>query len=154
MEPKLSSDGLFIIWNYTCLTTIENASDSMMVQQSLAELCTNSSSSYDDSDSESDGNQLHTITFKCIGSHKVKSYQDTLEKVAELLDTDKLVKVKLVPEPNNLYNSKAISFQCYIEGSWVIIGYIADELLNDLHDALTNNAITNVEFGSVKYVRH
>jgi len=47
------------------------------------------------------------------------------------------VQVKLQPEPDNRYDSKAIAFLCKIDDSgWVRIGYVVQEVLDEVHEAI------------------
>ncbi len=39
------------------------------------------------------------------------------------------VSVKLVPEPNNPYDSRTISFQCELDKKWHAIGYVINKEL-------------------------
>ena len=51
------------------------------------------------------------------------------------------VPVKLVPEPGNQYDAKAISFVCTIDGKWCRIGYIVGEALDHVHAALEERKV-------------
>ena len=65
----------------------------------------------------------HIVTFKCIGTLYEQSRQEALKRAADLIDLGESVQVKLVPEPDNPYDSKAISFQCKVDSKWCLIGY-------------------------------
>ena len=54
-------------------------------------------------------------------------------------------KVKLVPDPTNQFDSRAISFQCEINGKWNI------KLCDNVRDALSTNSIVSTEFAWIKY---
>ena len=140
----LPSDGIFVIWNYTVHVYSEERYNQSPEPPSSDSSCSDLDDDHKD--------QLHSLTFKCVGSTKVQSYQEVLEKVEDLLENGASVGVRLIPEPNNPVDAKAISFQCYYSGSWVIIGYVLHEILDDVHFALNNNLITNVEFETVKYI--
>ena len=60
------------------------------------------------------------------------------------------VPVKLVPEPDNKYDSKAIAFHCELDGKWYLIGYIVREALDAVHKAI-KKTIHFVKFAWVKY---
>ena len=75
----------------------------------------------------------HVITFKCMGTVYEQSRQQTLEKVAELLQQGQYVQVDLVPEPENPQDSKAIAFKCKVDGKWCVIGYVVREALDVVH---------------------
>ena len=61
------------------------------------------------------------------------------------------VPVKIVPEPDKQYDSKAIAFQCKVDGKWQKIGYIVREALDNVHRALMQKIIS-VKFAWVKYL--
>ena len=96
--------------------------------------------------------KTETVTSKCIGAVHDPNAQDTLQKVRDLLREGKDVRVKIIPEPENRYDSKAIAFQCYIESKWIRIGYIVQEALDDVHQALSTGSIISVSFSWVKYL--
>ena len=49
------------------------------------------------------------------------------------------MKIKL--EPDNAVDSKEIIFQCELDGAWVTIGYVVQEALDELHEALAAKKI-------------
>ena len=53
-----------------------------------------------------------TVTFKCIGVTRESCYQNVLQEVARLMQEGEEVPVKVVPEPDNPFDSRAVSFQC------------------------------------------
>ena len=59
--------------------------------------------------------------------------------------------MKLVPEPTNPFNSRAISFQCHIDNSWKTIGYVAKEVCDSVHAALESNSVVSIKFAWAKY---
>ena len=93
--------------------------------------------------------QIHTVTFKCIGTTHNPTAQDTLRQVSRKL-RDGEVPVQIVPELDNQYNSKAIAFKCNISGNWYRIGYIVREALDDVHKALAQKRVVDVSFASAK----
>ena len=63
--------------------------------------------------------------------------------------------MKLQPEPDNRYDSKAIAFLCKNDDSgWVGIGYVVREVLDEVHDAIYKKKILNVSFDWIKYTVH
>ena len=40
---------------------------------------------------------------------------------------------RIMLEPENPFDAKAIAFQCYIGSRWQIIGYIVKEALDEVH---------------------
>ena len=94
----------------------------------------------------------HTIIFKCMGTNYHPESQNALSKAAELIKKGHDVPIKLSKEPDNIYDSQAIAFQCQLEGHWVRIGYIVREALPSVHKALTEKKIITVRFDWVKYL--
>lgn len=134
-------------------TTKHHTSDLYVRDHSLLSDSTSSGSSCDDESAEYDAT-LHSVTFKCIGATKERIYQATLEKLAELLDSGCSVATKIVPEPSNKIDSKALSFQCFHKDKWIVIGYVVHELLDEVHQAITKHLVTNVELVTVKNMFH
>ena len=64
------------------------------------------------------------------------------------------VHVRLTPEPKNPVDSRAIAFMCFMDGQWYRIGYVVNEILEDVHQSLARNEIVGVKFSWVKYVTH
>ena len=113
----------------------------------------------EDGSSDSDVDQFsstlvtHTVMFKCIGVTKEKEYQDTLSEANRLLQNNTEVPVRLTPEPNNPFDSRAIAFECQLsDHEWRRIGYVVREALQETHTALTNGDILNVRFGWIKFI--
>ena len=68
-----------------------------------------------------------------------------------LLQAGTTVPVKVVPEPNNPFDSRALAFQCLVDNKWQVIGYLIKELCDIVHEALANNSIVSTRFSWVKY---
>ena len=90
----------------------------------------------------------HTVTFKCTGAHR-EEYQDTLREARNRLAKGFTVPVRLNPEPHNVKDSKAIAFQCELDGKWIRIGYVVKELLGKVHAALSDKNIVSVRFSCI-----
>ena len=82
----------------------------------------------------------HKLVFKCIGSKKESSYQRALRTVGDKLLGGTDVPVRLVKEPLNPRDSRAIAFKCKLD-KWHTIGYVVRELTDKVHDAM-NRFIT------------
>lgn len=94
----------------------------------------------------------HTLVFKCIGATKSKDYQAVLKKARDLIASGQSVPVRLSKEPQNPYNSRAIAFTCYVDGRWKRIGYVVDEIVDEVHTAIDRNEIISVVFSWVRYI--
>ena len=58
----------------------------------------------------------------------------------------------LFPEPNNPVANKAIGFKFLIDESWLPIGYVVREALDDVHSALEQHQIIDMKFVWVKLI--
>ena len=96
--------------------------------------------------------QTHIVTFKCMGTTYNIHYQEHLKEASKLLAKKEPVPVKLVPEPTNEYDSKAIAFYCKINQEWHKIGYVVKEVLDHVHEALASKRIIFIKFSWVKYL--
>ena len=139
----------------------------------VASLDDNAGGSKNDSESELDSNKstgspesengneedvqetvTHTVTFKVIGCKKEQIYQDVLEKCRDAMQDGQDVPVRLTPEPENPFDSRAIAFMCFIDEQWYRIGYVVSEILEDVHQSLARHEITDVRFAWVKFITH
>lgn len=93
----------------------------------------------------------HTVTFKCMGTTKENKYQENLARVSQLRNQGINVTCRVRPEPNNPFDSKAIAFDCQMDGTWHVIGYVVREALDELHEALKGDKITQVSLAWVKF---
>lgn len=143
-------EGLFIVWKWvesTGVSEIDETSDQ--------------ENSDDNSDGSSTSNGLaqppddepieFTLPFKCIGVTRDMAYQVLLKELKDRTDQGEFLKIKLVSEPDNPFDSKAISFQCDHNGKWQTMGYVVREVLSELHDAMANNDIKEVKVAWIKY---
>ena len=95
---------------------------------------------------------IHTVTFKCIGATHDSQAQHILQQVSKALDEGKVVPVNIFPEPDNQFDCKAIAFKCKVAGNWHRIGYVVNEALDYVHEAILNQKIKEVSFAWVKYL--
>ena len=85
----------------------------------------------------------HSVLFKCIGADKERNYQEVLYTAAKKHGKGINVPVKLQPEPNNKYDSKAIAFMCQTDSGWERIGYVVSEATDEVHSANRNKKNTS-----------
>ena len=111
-----------------------------------------SSQSEDEPDPFDSGFVTHTITFKCIGASRDDKQQETLQAVAKCIKEGKEVPIRLQPEPDNPVDCNAIAFQCCVHNDWSRVGYVVQEALPEVHDAIQKHAIVSVRFASVKFL--
>lgn len=105
------------------------------------------------SDPEEDTDiRTHSVVFKCIGSVKSKGYQVALEKARNLMSDGQIVPVRLVHERYNPRDSRALAFVCDINSKPHTVGYIVNELLDEVHTAINQNCILSVKFAWIRYI--
>lgn len=141
----MGDDGLLIVWQWN-----EWADDKGSEQDETHEPDLNESLSTA-SDLDEEEPELSIVTFKCIGVTRDSSYQNCLKTVSELLQARITVPVKVVPEPNNPFDSHALAFQCLVDNKWQVIGYLIKELCDIVHEALANDNIVSTRFSWIKY---
>ena len=95
---------------------------------------------------------IHTITFKFIGTTREKMHQKVLKKAHDRIQEGFTVPVRLTPEPYNIYDSKAVAFECNLHGEWKKVGYVVHEVLPEVHAALQEKKITGVKFAWIKWI--
>ncbi len=158
LNMRLYNGSVLVVWKWRSDDTTmlnENSEESYIVQDS-------------DRDSDDEDNvpnepadtvsvtcmataREHTVTFKCIGATRDQAWQQSLRAARDALEKGKVIPVRLQPEPNNVRDSKAIAFECCLEGKWSCIGYIVRELLDEVHDVIEKRLIARVEFDWIKY---
>ena len=147
--------GALIVWSWEWNATADETSNSSQseCENRIAEGHFNPHMETESSDGDDQNQSIktHVVTFKCIGAVHDQSRQKALEKAATLLRQGEQVDVRLIPEPDNAYDSKAIVFQCNIEGKWCVIGYMVREVLDAVHEAIRENKIIYTKFSWVKY---
>ena len=94
----------------------------------------------------------HTLTFKCMGTVKDPNHQKVLSKAAALLKNGNEPPVRLRPEPENSFDANAIAFDCLIDNDWRRIGYVVQDVLLDVHDALSKKEIISIKLAWVKFL--
>ena len=146
---KLPPEEILCVWDWEW-TSPDNHSDIDLVSASSFEDQDHNNPyirSHIDSDVEKIPEtqlQTHTIRFKCIGTTHDFNAQETLCMASKKLYQGEQVPVKLVPEPDNQYDAKAIRFVCTINGKCCRIGYIVREPLDHVHAAFEGKKILQV----------
>ena len=151
---KFVPEGVIVVWDWVWLEASDNDAseyESQSQDYSNPHLESDDMESSVESDHEqeteiSSSPQLHTVTFKCIGTTHDANAQQVLMQVSQQLERGEIVPVMVVPEPDNQYDSQAIAFKCKVEEEWHRIGYVVKEALAHVHSALTQDKITDVSF--------
>ena len=86
-----------------------------------------------------------TVTFKCIGASRELYSQEALAAAKQKLEKGEAVTVRILPEPNNPYDSNAIALQCKVDNNWGTIGYV--------HAAIESKSIVSVDHCYVELFR-
>ena len=69
----------------------------------------------------------------------------------DIIESGQSVPVKLLPEPQNVFDHNAIAFQCLHNRKWKTFGYVVSEVALEVLAAIDNEDIISVEFAWVKY---
>ena len=94
-----------------------------------------------------------TVTFKCIGASRELYSQEALAAAKQKLEKGEAVTVRILPEPNNPYDSNTIALQCKVDNNWVTIGYVVREVLQHVHAAIESKSIVSVDHCYVESFR-
>ena len=86
---------------------------------------------------------------RSLATKKEQINQDVLEKCRDALQDGHDVPVRLTPEPENPFDSRAIAFMCLIDSG---IGLVV--VLEDVHQSLSHNNVTSVKFSWMPYMTH
>lgn len=154
-EMSRLPDGVLVVWKWElvdCDAGTESGSESSY--QSSREVISETSMEPDEDETEESNDDpvgTHTLTFKCVGTTKEDVYQKTLSHISNHQPIEAF-EVKLVREPDNEYDARAISFVATVEGREQRIGYVVRDVLDEVHHALEEESITCVVFSWVKYL--
>ena len=153
----VESNKVFVIWNWTWLVAVDiessESEDNVSESDGGHSVMENTDDNEDDPDDDSIPAITHAVVFKCIGCNKEKRYQELLALAKKKSARDDVnIPVKLQPEPNNPIDSKAIAFMCKVENDWERIGYVVQEALDDVHEAINTNKILGVSFQWIKFI--
>ncbi len=114
-----------------------------------------STPSSDDEDEElADDFHTRTVVFKCIGAAKERRPQAVLSEASYKFRRGEAVEVRLLPEPSNPWDSRAIAFQFKVGANWERIGYVVREALNAVHSAIQTGSIISVKFEWIRFITH
>lgn len=158
---KLTPQGVFIVWEWEWSDSEPEEDESELENVSTCCSAEGTINPYLLSDSESEHEAdtfvlpeiTHTVVFKCIGATHNQQSQEVLSEAANLIKKGTEIPVKLMKEPENEFDSKAIAFHCKLPTKdWIKIGYVVREVLEHVHKALDEKKIMSVKFDWVKYL--
>jgi hypothetical protein len=147
---------MFIIWKWNWedehVMETSSISDVSSNPDELEEPSSEPNISCSEDTPELETNKMkHSVVFKCVGVKKEKYIEKVLISASRKLDNGEEV---LQPEPDNPVDARAIAFECNISNKWQRIGYIVQEAVEAVHNALEKNLITEVKFDWIKYIVH
>lgn len=99
---------------------------------------------------DSDTDQ-QTVTFKVIGVMRDQDIQTLLREIIDRREKGDTIAVKIIAEPDNLFDSRAVSFKASVDGEWKTIGYVVREIVEEIHSAIDSDSIIRTEFAWVRY---
>ena len=73
------------------------------------------------------------MVFKCLGASRDSHSQRVLQAARDVTAGGRTVSVRMRPEPTNIYDPRAIVFECESEKK---IGYVVTEILEPVHAAI------------------
>lgn len=92
------------------------------------------------------------VVFKVMGENKQGDRHLLLEELIKshrnggrLLND---VPVRLKYQPQNRYDSRTLTFECY---HWRVVGYVASELLDGVHQAVNCRTIVDVKISTIRF---
>ena len=135
--------GFLVVWDWLLSNDNTDSED--------ADSSNHDRGSSDELVSQEEDTQESYVPFKCIGVTRDTRYQDILHEVRDRIQGGDTVPVKMVQEPDNVFDSQAIAFQCYHSDSWQTIGYVVSEICDEVNAAINQGDILSVEFSWVKY---
>lgn len=151
---NVADDCIFVIWKGQCNEIAAVQDDSEQEHTIEEEGSLEEDDDDDDEDSTALGAVPHTVIFKCIGASRDTHSQVVLRTARDMIANGETVPVRMIPEPTNMVDSRAIVFECQVEKKWSKIGYVVSEVLDPVHAAIRSNTIVSVEFRGVRYVTH
>ena len=143
-------DQVFIMWNWIWLEECDSSSEICSDKEHLSTFESESDRDESGEDELEVPAITHSVVIKCIGVTKEKRYQELLALASRKRNNGETVPVKLMKEPTNCFDSRAIAFMCKADKDWERIGYVVSEALPDVHKAMNANKILGIRFDWVK----
>ena len=144
---KSLAEGLLIIWSWSDSKDDDTAHSDE--EKSLS--CNSSSTEADVSEDEWVQSKTSAVNFKCVGVTRDALYQENLKKAFLARKEGRSVGVRLMPQPDNPYDSHAVAFECQVDDSGGVFGYVIRELCDHVLNAISNEEIISVDFAWIKY---
>ena len=96
------------------------------------------------------GGYIGTINLQVYWQNS--GHQYVLQRARDIKASGSHVPVKLVHEPRNPCDSRAIAFMCEVDRKWQTIGYVVSELLDEVHAAIDAGDILSIQFAWIRYI--
>ena len=155
---QLVDNAVLIIWNCRVILNESDAQCEKDIQDDDINVIPESVEESSDSEKEdipsNESCVPHTVVFKCIGATRDTQSQAALCSAQNRMLHGWTVAVRMRPEPTNIADSRAIVFECELDGKWEKIGYVVRDIVHEVHTAMSRNLILSVEFKCIKYVTH
>lgn len=154
---KLLPQGVLVVWEWEWEDNNSSESDESTVGENVESIEQFNPNLPSDSESSEDSStvvpsQMHTVTFKCVGSTYDADAQECLSKASKILRDGGTAEMKMAQEPNNQYNTRAVAFLCKINDKWQRVGYVVKECLEYVHKAMSEGHILSVKLAWAKYL--
>ncbi len=148
---------MFVVWEWKSHATVtddhENNQEESHKDFDIEDEGVNSPESSDSGETEIE--VPHTVLFKCIGAVRDTRSQNTLrlcrDRMARMA-SGWTVPVRMKPEPTNVRDARAISFECEIDSKWKRVDYVISEILDEVHAAMSARKIMSIKFDWVRYI--
>jgi len=112
--------GVLVLWKWD-MCGPENPMHNQLeeISSEIVDSLESDSDEPEESESTSSTLSTHTITLKCIvgGVHDQHS-QDILQTARDRIQHGHVIPVRMEPKPDNVFDEKAIAFECNVYGEW------------------------------------
>lgn len=86
------------------------------------------------------------------GLYKELEYEEALALAKRKMNEEIFIPVKLEKEPHNPVDAKVIAFLINVDSTWRRISYVINELLEEVHKAMDDGLIMNIQVDCIKYI--
>lgn len=153
LNMKVDSEcGVLVLWKWDMCGPENSMHQPEDVSSEIADSLKSESDEQDELESTSSTRSTHTITFKRIGAVHDGRSQDILQTARDRIQQGHVIPVRMKPEPDNMFDEKAIAFECNVYGEWTRIGYVVTEVLDEVHDAMKKKKLISTNFVWIKYI--
>ena len=152
-DLRLYKEMVLVVWE--CDSRDDITSQNSKIENESLPASDSTDDNSDDSEPPLSSNAMphfHTVVFKCIGAVRDTPSQRVLYQAKNKLRSRWSVPVRMIPEPTNVKDARAIVFKCKLEDKWEKIRYVVKDILDEVHSAINNNLVLEVKFQWVNYI--